>query len=157
MDPQQGSFCPVLLRRIEQDWVWYRSKGKLYSWIKAWRDTSLCSRDHTPSPPLISPRASSQDAGLQGGGRFWPSFTCMLLTVSPPSCIAVSSAASARGLLSLNLSAAFSYEELWSEVKCARPPAHHPYACDTTLSTEKEKKMLDFTFYPGSIFISQEL
>ena len=55
--------------RIEQDWVWYRSKGKLSSQIKVWGDIGLCSREHTPSPPLIGRgRASSQDAGLQGGG-----------------------------------------------------------------------------------------
>lgn len=119
----------------------------------------MCSREHTASPPLIGlGRASSQATGLQGRGGVLPSFTCMLLTVSPPSCIAVSSVASAHSLLNLNVRAAFSYEDLWSEVKCARPPAHHPYEQVTLHSAQRRKtKTLDFIFYPGSIFISQEL
>ena len=41
--PQQGSFCPVSFEPIECDGVRFRSKGKLYSLIKEWRDVSLSS------------------------------------------------------------------------------------------------------------------
>lgn len=30
----QGSFCPLSLAPVEQGWVWFRSKGKLYPLIK---------------------------------------------------------------------------------------------------------------------------
>ena len=40
----QESSYPVSFEPVEGDWVWFRSKGKLYSLIKEWRGSSECSR-----------------------------------------------------------------------------------------------------------------
>lgn len=112
---------------------------------------SLCSRSHTPSAPSSASGLLHRTLVCRGAGSGLSLACCSQF--HPHLAIAVPSAASARGLLSLNLSAAFSYEELWSEVKYCRPPAYSTLCTsDSTLSTKKEKKNVRLYFLPRFYF-----
>ena len=86
--PQQGSSCPVSLEPVERGRVRFRSEGKLYSLIKAWRGASSRSRAHTPGAGCgrgrftgISPPGRGVE--LSGG--------LAQLHCSPPDCSACAS------------------------------------------------------------------
>ena len=72
--PTFVSFWPVLFGPVEPDWVLFKSKRKLYSLIKEWRNSGPHSKMHTPKRPL--------ERVLIRGRKGWSSsVTAVLLTV----------------------------------------------------------------------------